>query len=133
MENHGRSNLTEQGLFRHLQGPTNPLKSRNQGSKAYSAKHPQALAKLSALPVSKQIGAALKATHDNQCVVLTSSNGSGKTTMVLIATVLDSLQSGIGVACTQPRILPTISVARHVVQQQEVELGQEIGYRIGFD
>ncbi|KAI3321659.1 P-loop containing nucleoside triphosphate hydrolase protein [Xylariaceae sp. AK1471] len=133
MENNGRSNLSEQQLFRLLEGPTNSLKSRSQKNQAYSASHRQALPKLRELPASKQIGAVLKATQDNQCVVLTSGTGSGKTTVVPVAIVLDSLPSKKMVVCTQTRVLPAVTVAKHVAQQQDVELGQEVGYRVRFD
>lgn len=75
----------------------------------------------------------LKATQDYQCVVLTSGTGSGKTIVVPVAIVLDSLPSRKVVACTQPRVLPAVSVAKHVAKQQDVEIGEQVGYRIRFE
>ncbi|KAI0870435.1 P-loop containing nucleoside triphosphate hydrolase protein [Hypoxylon argillaceum] len=133
IENNGSQNIDGEQFFHLLGGFRNPLKTRSQGNQTYSAGHKQALAKLRELPVSKQIGAVLKATQDYQCVVLTSGTGSGKTIVVPVAIVLDSLPSRKVVACTQPRVLPAVSVAKHVAKQQDVEIGEQVGYRIRFE
>jgi len=38
-----------------------------------------------------------------------------------------------GVACTQPRRVAAMSVARRVANERDVLLGQEVGYSIRFE
>ncbi|KAI1284192.1 hypothetical protein F5Y07DRAFT_103790 [Xylaria sp. FL0933] len=37
------------------------------------------------------------------------------------------------VACTQPRVLPAIGASQHVARQQDVKIGQEIGFSVRFN
>ncbi len=37
------------------------------------------------------------------------------------------------VACTQPRRVAAMSVARRVAEEMDVEIGQEVGYSIRFE
>lgn len=43
------------------------------------------------------------------------------------------LQKGKKVACTQPRRVAAISVAKRVSEEMGVRLGQEVGYQIRFE
>jgi len=49
--------------------------------------------------------------------------------------VVEAGLSGPGkcVACTQPRRVAAMSVARRVAEEMDVEIGQEVGYSIRFE
>jgi pre-mRNA-splicing factor ATP-dependent RNA helicase DHX15/PRP43 len=49
--------------------------------------------------------------------------------------VVEAGFSGPGkcVACTQPRRVAAMSVARRVAEEMDVEIGQEVGYSIRFE
>ena len=61
--------------------------------------------------------------------------GSGKTTQIPSAL----LEQGFGgsphqlIACTQPRRVAAMSVAKRVADELDVTLGEEVGYNIRFD
>ena len=65
--------------------------------------------------------------------MLSSETGAGKTTQIPQFILFDEFSSGLAVACTQPRRLAAISVARRVAQEMDVDLGSEVGYCVRFD
>jgi pre-mRNA-splicing factor ATP-dependent RNA helicase DHX15/PRP43 len=86
-----------------------------------------------ALPISSQRQAFLAKYQDHQVMVLVGPTGSGKMTQVPAWVVFDEYESGLKVACTQPRRLAATSVAQPVAQELDVDLGKEVGYAIGQD
>ena len=37
------------------------------------------------------------------------------------------------IACTQPRVVAAMSVAKRVSEELDVQLGEEVGYNVRFD
>jgi pre-mRNA-splicing factor ATP-dependent RNA helicase DHX15/PRP43 len=87
-----------------------------------------------ALPVWQAKDDFVKLLADHQTIVLVGETGSGKTTQIaqFIADAGYSSQGGI-IACTQPRRVAAMSVARRVADEMDVQLGEEVGYSIRFE
>ncbi len=105
---------------------TRPPRPYNQGYKAL-------LQQWRALPISPQRQAFLANYQNHQVMVLVSPTGSGKTTQAPTWVLFDEYESGLMIACTQPRRVAATSVAQRVAQELDVDLGQEVGYGIGQD
>lgn len=67
-------------------------------------------------------------------VVIVGETGSGKTTQLTQYLLEDGYaHSGAMIACTQPRRVAAMSVAKRVSEEMGVELGAEVGYAIRFE
>lgn len=84
------------------------------------------------LPVWEQREHIIKQVRENQVLVLVGETGSGKTTQVP-QFLLDVVEEGLQVGCTQPRRVAAMSVARRVSEEMDVRLGGTVGYNIRFD
>lgn len=72
--------------------------------------------------------------REHQTLVLIGETGSGKTTQIpqfLLEAGLANKKKGI--ACTQPRRVAAMSVAKRVAEEMDVTLGEEVGYSIRFE
>ncbi|CAD8093029.1 unnamed protein product [Paramecium sonneborni] len=67
-----------------------------------------------------------------QVIVLQGETGSGKTTQIP-QFLLEKYCKGRGIACTQPRRVAAMSVAKRVAEEMDVALGEEVGYSIRFE
>ncbi|GAA6007130.1 hypothetical protein JCM10207_001520 [Rhodosporidiobolus poonsookiae] len=89
------------------------------------------------LPVHQQMSEFLDMFNNNQFVVLSGETGSGKTTQipqyVAYADLPHLRRPGLQVACTQPRRVAAMSVAKRVADEMDVSLGEEVGYSIRFE
>lgn len=100
----------------------------------YSARYFEILEKRKTLPVWQQKEEFLKAVRDHQSLVLVGETGSGKTTQIpQFVLELESLGKRPMVACTQPRRVAAMSVARRVAEEMDVTIGEEVGYSIRFE
>jgi len=89
------------------------------------------------LPIWDQKDDFLELVKKNRIIVLVGETGSGKTTQVpqfLLETGIASFGSPRkAIACTQPRRVAAMSVAKRVAEEMDVQLGQECGYTIRFE
>ena len=70
----------------------------------------------------------------HQTVILVGETGSGKTTQIAqFIAEAGYCRDGRQVACTQPRRVAAMSVARRVAEEMDVSLGEEVGYSIRFE
>ena len=83
-----------------------------------------------ALPIFKLKHELLKAVQDNQILVVIGETGSGKTTQM----TQYLSEAGFGkIACTQPRRVAAMSVAKRVAEEYGCILGTDVGYTIRFE
>jgi pre-mRNA-splicing factor ATP-dependent RNA helicase DHX16 len=85
------------------------------------------------LPIYAFKDELLAAVRDHQCLIVSAATGSGKTTqMPQYLTELSDILPGC-IACTQPRRVAAMSVARRVAEEMGVRLGKEVGYSVRFE
>ncbi len=103
------------------------------------------LAKRKDLPVYAQMDDFYDIFNNNQIMVMIGETGSGKTTQIpqfVAYSDLPNTQKAKGadgilaprmIACTQPRRVAVMSVAKRVAEEMDVSLGKEVGYTIRFE
>jgi ATP-dependent helicase HrpB len=87
--------------------------------------------RLTNLPVAGVLADIVAASRTG-AVVVTAPPGSGKTTLVPAAILVD-LPPGQRLILIQPRRLAARAVARRIAHLRDGELGAEIGYQVRFD
>ena len=100
--------------------------------KLYSQRYHDIMKVRLGLPVYKQKAEFLQKLGSNQAIVLVGETGSGKTTQIP-QFALDLGLTGGMVACTQPRRVAAMSVAKRVSEEMDVTLGEHVGYTIRFE
>ena len=86
------------------------------------------------LPVWQAKTDFTKMLNENQTTILVGETGSGKTTQICqFIAEAGYTQNQKMVACTQPRRVAAMSVARRVAEEMDVVLGEEVGYSIRFE
>ncbi|KAI9334288.1 P-loop containing nucleoside triphosphate hydrolase protein [Obelidium mucronatum] len=103
--------------------------------KPFSQTYKDIMVKRRMLPVHKQRSEFLELVQNNQILILVGETGSGKTTQVPQFLLYDDQpqKSGKQIACTQPRRVAAMSVAKRVADELDVQLGEEVGYSIRFE
>ncbi|XP_074370304.1 putative pre-mRNA-splicing factor ATP-dependent RNA helicase DEAH2 [Apium graveolens] len=104
--------------------------------RAYTQRYHDILEKRKSLPVWHQKLEFLKAFKDNQTLILVGETGSGKTTQIpqfVLETVELESRNKYMIACTQPRRVAAMSVARRVAEEMDVCIGEQVGYSIRFE
>ncbi|OAX41209.1 P-loop containing nucleoside triphosphate hydrolase protein [Rhizopogon vinicolor AM-OR11-026] len=87
------------------------------------------------LPVFAQMDEFYKIFNKHQIIVMVGETGSGKTTQIpqfVAYSDLPHTKNKI-VACTQPRRVAAMSVAKRVADEMDVQLGRQVGYSIRFE
>lgn len=85
------------------------------------------------LPVFQSRSELLEAVRKNDFIVVVGETGSGKTTQITQYLAEDGyINDGI-IACTQPRRVAAVSVAKRVSEEVNCKVGEEVGYTIRFD
>ncbi|KAH9167219.1 P-loop containing nucleoside triphosphate hydrolase protein [Lactarius sanguifluus] len=71
----------------------------------------------------------------HQIIVMVGETGSGKTTQIPQFVVYSDMPQTKNklVACTQPRRVAAMSVAKRVADEMDVQLGKQVGYSIRFE
>ncbi|EIN04072.1 P-loop containing nucleoside triphosphate hydrolase protein [Punctularia strigosozonata HHB-11173 SS5] len=87
------------------------------------------------LPVFGQMDEFMTMFSNNQIIVMVGETGSGKTTQIPQFVCFSDLPHTRGkmVACTQPRRVAAMSVAKRVADEMDVQLGRQVGYSIRFE
>jgi len=101
----------------------------------HSAQYKKILEARKKLPVYAQMTDFFKMFTDNQIIVMVGETGSGKTTQIPQFVAYSDLPHTRGkmVACTQPRRVAAMSVAKRVADEMDVQLGRQVGYSIRFE
>ncbi|EIE24006.1 P-loop containing nucleoside triphosphate hydrolase protein [Coccomyxa subellipsoidea C-169] len=120
----------ENGAQQNGNGLINPFTGR-----PYSQQYLNILQKRKGLPVWQAREDFVDMIHKNQTTILVGETGSGKTTQIaqFIMEAGYTQQTGKLIACTQPRRVAAMSVARRVADEVDVNLGEEVGYSIRFE
>ena len=71
--------------------------------------------------------------RDHQVMVIIGETGSGKTTQLAQFLYEEGYCQNGMIACTQPRRVAAMSVAKRVSEEMECELGSTVGYAIRFE
>eukprot|EP00899_Mesostigma_viride_P013186 jgi/Mesvir1/21869/Mv04246-RA.1 len=85
------------------------------------------------LPIYKLKTELINAVHDNQILVVIGETGSGKTTQMTQYFAEAGYTTKGKIACTQPRRVAAMSVAKRVAEEFGCRLGEEVGYSIRFE
>ena len=88
---------------------------------------------ISALPIYARRSDIVETVLSSNVTVLVGETGSGKSTQV-VQYLYDAGVAERGlIVCTQPRKVAAISLAKHVSREMHVNLGEELGYRVGMN
>lgn len=86
------------------------------------------------LPIAKLKNELLAAFADNQLLIVVGETGSGKSTqMTQYLAEAGYTKNRKRIACTQPRRVAAMSVAKRVAEEKGCRLGEEVGYSIRFE
>ena len=110
-------------------GGINPWTGR-----AYSGKYYDILRKRKMLPVYEFKAELEKKVRENQVIIVEGETGSGKTTQIPQFLLPLLAQAGHkAIACTQPRRVAAMSIAKRVSEEMDVVMGEQVGYTIRFE
>ncbi|KAA1470775.1 P-loop containing nucleoside triphosphate hydrolase protein [Dentipellis sp. KUC8613] len=103
--------------------------------KPHSAQYMKILAARKKLPVFAQMEEFYNMFTKHQIIVMVGETGSGKTTQIPQFVAYSDLPHTKGklVACTQPRRVAAMSVAKRVADEMDMQLGKQVGYSIRFE
>jgi pre-mRNA-splicing factor ATP-dependent RNA helicase DHX15/PRP43 len=128
-----RNKITATQIRSLQDGNVNWIKKTANGR--FSVRYKDYLKRRRALPVYSKLENFLPMIQGkNQVVVLSSDTGSGKTTQITQIAMINDFKElrkgGLRVICTQPRVVAATESAERVAEELDVELGQEVGYRV---
>ncbi|GLB45409.1 putative P-loop containing nucleoside triphosphate hydrolase protein [Lyophyllum shimeji] len=100
-----------------------------------SAQYKRILEVRNKLPVYAKMDEFFQMFSENQIIVMVGETGSGKTTQIPQLVAYSDLPHTRRklVACTQPRRVAAMSVAKRVADEMDVQLGRQVGYSIRFE
>ncbi|KAG8901651.1 DEAH-box ATP-dependent RNA helicase prp43 [Tulasnella sp. 403] len=123
-------NVTAAQVTSAMEGLSNPFVHR-----VLSTQYRRILEGRKKLPVFSQMQRFYDMYQSNQIITVMGETGSGKTTQIPQFCVYSDLPhiKGRMIACTQPRRVAAMSVARRVAEELDVSLGKQVGYSIRFE
>ncbi|KAI9059376.1 pre-mRNA-splicing factor ATP-dependent RNA helicase PRP43 [Trametes sanguinea] len=123
-------NVSAQQVLEAMRGDVNPFTKR-----PYSVEYKRILEGREKLPVFTKMDEFLQMFNKQQVLVMVGETGSGKTTQIPQFVCYADLPHPQGkmVACTQPRRVAAMSVAKRVADELDVPLGKQVGYSIRFE
>ena len=84
------------------------------------------------LPIVSKRKEIIEKIRKNQVLIISGETGSGKTTQIP-KFCLEAKRGIHGkIACTQPRRIAAINVAKRIAQEMKEEIGHSVGYKIRF-
>ncbi len=102
--------------------------------KPFSTKYFELLKKRKQLPVFEFKDDLIDKVKNNQVVIIEGETGSGKTTQIpQFLLPLLAIAGQKCIACTQPRRVAAMSIAKRVADEMDVAMGEEVGYTIRFE
>ncbi|PCH34705.1 nucleoside triphosphate hydrolase protein [Wolfiporia cocos MD-104 SS10] len=122
--------VTAAQVQKAMEGDVNPFTKQS-----HTPQYKKILEMRKKLPVYAQMDEFLKMFSNNQIIVMVGETGSGKTTQIPQFVCYSDLPHTKGrlVACTQPRRVAAMSVAKRVADELDVPLGKQVGYSIRFE
>eukprot|EP01029_Cantina_marsupialis_P020963 TRINITY_DN496_c1_g1_i1.p1 TRINITY_DN496_c1_g1~~TRINITY_DN496_c1_g1_i1.p1 ORF type:complete len:734 (-),score=186.24 TRINITY_DN496_c1_g1_i1:300-2441(-) len=101
----------------------------------WSANYKKLLEDRKKLPIWNFLNEIDEQIKKNQIVILEGETGSGKSTQIPHHMALSASQDPKSrmIACTQPRRVSAISVARRVAREMDCQIGSTIGYSVRFE
>ena len=84
------------------------------------------------LPISKRWEDIIAAIQKYPTIILSGETGSGKTTQIPKMCIDAGRGRTKRIACTQPRRVAALSIAKRVSEELNVEYGREVGCKIRF-
>jgi len=84
------------------------------------------------LPISKRREDIIAAIQKHPVIILSGETGSGKTTQIPKMCIDAGRGRTKRIACTQPRRVAALSIAKRVSEELNVEYGKEVGCKIRF-
>ncbi|PBK68796.1 P-loop containing nucleoside triphosphate hydrolase protein [Armillaria solidipes] len=146
-----KQNTSKEPLFGFLQRKVTGKQARKAlehelnpfTKQPHSAQYKKILASREKLPVYSQMDDFFKMFNENQIILIVGETGAGKTTQP-IPTATQRIPQFVAysdlphtkgklVACTQPRRVAAMSVAKRVADEMDVQLGRHVGYSIRFE
>ena len=85
------------------------------------------------LPITAKIPEIRAALKSHQVIVVCGTTGSGKTTQLPKAALLEGFGRAGRIGCTQPRRIAASALARRLSIETGCTCGHEIGYQVRFD
>ena len=102
-------------------------------NRPYSSKYYDLLKQREELPVYKFKETLMSKILTNKVIIIEGETGSGKTTQIPQFILESGVCTNKMIACTQPRQVAAINVARRVAEEMDEEVGETVGYSVRFD
>ena len=85
------------------------------------------------LPILAQKDKILQAIADHPVIIICGETGSGKSTQLPQLCLAAGRGGKKRIACTQPRRIAAITIARRIAEERNEKIGETIGYKIRFE
>ena len=129
-----KSHEQQHEMHKMQQSAKTKQSTKTTGSSQYKESlQKTALVSRTNLPIWNSRSEILRLVAENNVVVIVGETGSGKTTQLTQFLHEDGYSKFGQIACTQPRRVAAVSIAKRVADEMGVKLGDEVGYVIRFE